>query len=285
LCGAFCEDAMSLQGAAGPAGDGGGEPGICKLRQDAAVRLSLAGQLQGQLGTCSCLGWGGAIAVGAALPWVGPLLPTGLRLLPPTRTMNRTLCESNISLRSALLLSTGCRPPSLSTALWHRSRGNNSLHRPCPAATSWADGDLGHSTASLGQRRSSASSMDTASSLSNAGSCSSEDKSPPSSHRGPEVRDLHPARAPPHPMLAPHCHLSHQGWERTKEPMPPCPMYRLVLAGDGGTGKSSFLLRLCTNEFRGDLSSTLGVDFQIKQLLVDGEQTTLQIWDTAGQER
>uniref|UniRef100_A0A8B9E488 Uncharacterized protein n=2 Tax=Anser TaxID=8842 RepID=A0A8B9E488_ANSCY len=38
------------------------------------------------------------------------------------------------------------------------------------------------------------------------------------------------------------------------------------------------------NEFR-DVSATLGVDFQIKQLLVDGEQTTLQIWDTAGQER
>uniref|UniRef100_A0A8B9TEY9 Ras-related protein Rab-43 n=1 Tax=Anas platyrhynchos TaxID=8839 RepID=A0A8B9TEY9_ANAPL len=38
------------------------------------------------------------------------------------------------------------------------------------------------------------------------------------------------------------------------------------------------------NEFR-DISATLGVDFQIKQLLVDGEQTTLQIWDTAGQER
>ncbi|NXL93048.1 RASEF protein, partial [Alectura lathami] len=57
------------------------------------------------------------------------------------------------------------------------------------------------------------------------------------------------------------------------------------LAGDSGTGKSSFLLRLCTNEFRGDVSSTLGVDFQVKQLLVDGEQTTLQIWDTAGQER
>ncbi|NWH53864.1 RASEF protein, partial [Fregata magnificens] len=57
------------------------------------------------------------------------------------------------------------------------------------------------------------------------------------------------------------------------------------LAGDRGTGKSSFLLRLCTKEFRGNISSTLGVDFQIKQLLVDGEQTTLQIWDTARQER
>uniref|UniRef100_A0A669PGC5 Uncharacterized protein n=1 Tax=Phasianus colchicus TaxID=9054 RepID=A0A669PGC5_PHACC len=36
------------------------------------------------------------------------------------------------------------------------------------------------------------------------------------------------------------------------------PVYRLVLAGDSGAGKSSFLLRLCRNEFRGDISSTLG---------------------------
>ncbi|XP_069481280.1 ras and EF-hand domain-containing protein-like [Ambystoma mexicanum] len=65
----------------------------------------------------------------------------------------------------------------------------------------------------------------------------------------------------------------------------PCLNYRLVLAGDAGSGKSSFMLRLCVNEFRGQVPTTLGVDFQIKKLLVDGEQTTLQIWDTAGQER
>ncbi|XP_052388306.1 ras and EF-hand domain-containing protein-like isoform X3 [Carassius gibelio] len=63
------------------------------------------------------------------------------------------------------------------------------------------------------------------------------------------------------------------------------PAYRLVLAGDAGSGKSSFLLRLSLNEFRGDIQSTLGVDFQIKKMLVDGEKTNLQIWDTAGQER
>ncbi|XP_068129675.1 ras and EF-hand domain-containing protein-like [Hyperolius riggenbachi] len=63
------------------------------------------------------------------------------------------------------------------------------------------------------------------------------------------------------------------------------PIYRLVLAGDAGSGKSSFLLRLCLNEFRGDIPTTLGVDFQMKKLLVDGQHTTLQIWDTAGQER
>ncbi|XP_028306947.1 ras and EF-hand domain-containing protein isoform X2 [Gouania willdenowi] len=62
-------------------------------------------------------------------------------------------------------------------------------------------------------------------------------------------------------------------------------MYRLVLAGDAGAGKSSFLMRLTLNEFRGDMQTTLGVDFQMKKMLVDGEKTRLQIWDTAGQER
>ncbi|TWW76342.1 Ras and EF-hand domain-containing protein [Takifugu flavidus] len=70
--------------------------------------------------------------------------------------------------------------------------------------------------------------------------------------------------------------------EGTEEP---APMFRLVLAGDAGAGKSSFLLRLTLNEFRGDIPTTLGVDFQMKSMLVDGEKTSLQIWDTAGQER
>ncbi|KAM6058851.1 uncharacterized protein VSU04_009577 isoform 3-T3 [Chlamydotis macqueenii] len=191
------------------------------------------------------------------------------------------------------------------------------------AAASWADGDQGCSSASLRLQQTSASSTDTASSLS---SRSSEDGSLPSPHGDTEVRVLTrpstlgrgtqvcsptaPRLRPlavafatqqaPSPLAGeaegPRCTARHfskrklsaftpEGCERREEPTPPCPMYRLVLAGDRGTGKSSFLLRLCTNEFRGDISSTLGVDFQIKQLLVDGEQTTLQVWDTAGQER
>ncbi|KAB0346597.1 hypothetical protein FD754_011454 [Muntiacus muntjak] len=61
--------------------------------------------------------------------------------------------------------------------------------------------------------------------------------------------------------------------------------YKIVLAGDAAVGKSSFLMRLCKNEFRGNTSATLGVDFQMKMLIVDGERTILQLWDTAGQER
>uniref|UniRef100_A0A087YM10 RAS and EF-hand domain containing n=1 Tax=Poecilia formosa TaxID=48698 RepID=A0A087YM10_POEFO len=63
--------------------------------------------------------------------------------------------------------------------------------------------------------------------------------------------------------------------------------YRIVLAGDVAVGKSSFLLRLCKNEFKLNSSTTLvsGVDFQMKTLIVDGEPVLLQLWDTAGQER
>ncbi|XP_014848637.1 PREDICTED: ras and EF-hand domain-containing protein-like isoform X3 [Poecilia mexicana] len=65
----------------------------------------------------------------------------------------------------------------------------------------------------------------------------------------------------------------------------PSPVYRVVLAGDAGAGKSSFLLRLTLNEFRADIQTTLGIDFQMKKLQVDGETISLEIWDTAGQER
>ncbi|KAM9392370.1 ras and EF-hand domain-containing protein homolog [Pholidichthys leucotaenia] len=61
--------------------------------------------------------------------------------------------------------------------------------------------------------------------------------------------------------------------------------YRIVLAGDAAVGKSSFLLRLCKNEFKMNSSATLGVDLQMKTLIVDGEPVLLQLWDTAGQER
>lgn len=40
-------------------------------------------------------------------------------------------------------------------------------------------------------------------------------------------------------------------------------MYRLVLAGDAGSGKSSFLLRLSLNEFRGDIQTTLGKKMKV----------------------
>jgi small GTP-binding protein len=63
-------------------------------------------------------------------------------------------------------------------------------------------------------------------------------------------------------------------------------MFKVVLIGDSSTGKTSMLLRFAENIFNEHYICTIGVDFKIKTLIVDGYKTIkLQIWDTAGQER
>jgi len=62
-------------------------------------------------------------------------------------------------------------------------------------------------------------------------------------------------------------------------------LLKVVMVGDSGVGKSSLLKRFASREFTGDYISTIGVDFEIKQLEIDGKMVKLQIWDTAGQER
>ena len=60
---------------------------------------------------------------------------------------------------------------------------------------------------------------------------------------------------------------------------------QVVFAGDAAVGKSSFIIRLCKGTFTTAMNSTLGVDFNMKTIQVDGKTTVLQLWDTAGQER
>ena len=61
---------------------------------------------------------------------------------------------------------------------------------------------------------------------------------------------------------------------------------KLMIIGETRTGKTSLISRYCKNEFSGGAYlSTIGIDFQIKNLEINSKKIRLQIWDTAGQER
>ncbi|KAI5337957.1 hypothetical protein L3X38_017228 [Prunus dulcis] len=62
-------------------------------------------------------------------------------------------------------------------------------------------------------------------------------------------------------------------------------LFKLVLIGDSGVGKSNLLSRFTRNEFNLESKSTIGVEFATKTTNVDGKTIKAQIWDTAGQER
>lgn len=62
-------------------------------------------------------------------------------------------------------------------------------------------------------------------------------------------------------------------------------LFKVVLIGDSGVGKSNLLSRFTRNEFNLESKSTIGVEFATKSLNIDGKIIKAQIWDTAGQER
>lgn len=62
-------------------------------------------------------------------------------------------------------------------------------------------------------------------------------------------------------------------------------LFKLLMIGDAGVGKSSMLLRFTDNSFDDHIQSTIGVDFKVKHMDIDDKRVKLTIWDTAGQER
>jgi small GTP-binding protein len=65
------------------------------------------------------------------------------------------------------------------------------------------------------------------------------------------------------------------------------PLYKIVMLGDSGVGKTSLVARL-TNPDRPinhDISATMGIEFDTQMLDTPQGKVKAQIWDTAGQER
>ncbi|CAM6127153.1 unnamed protein product [Calypogeia fissa] len=62
-------------------------------------------------------------------------------------------------------------------------------------------------------------------------------------------------------------------------------LFKVVLIGDSGVGKSNILSRFTRNEFSLESKSTIGVEFATRSINVDNKLIKAQIWDTAGQER
>lgn len=62
-------------------------------------------------------------------------------------------------------------------------------------------------------------------------------------------------------------------------------LFKVVLIGDSGVGKTNLLSRFSKNEFNLESKSTIGVEFATRSIRVDDKVVKAQIWDTAGQER
>ena len=60
---------------------------------------------------------------------------------------------------------------------------------------------------------------------------------------------------------------------------------KILLAGEGGVGKTTLLHRYVEGKFSAETRMTIGVEFFLKEVEVDSHYSTLQLWDFGGQER
>lgn len=73
--------------------------------------------------------------------------------------------------------------------------------------------------------------------------------------------------------------------DRDTESSRSIPIVKVVIAGDGRVGKTSLVRRYCSGMFEQSRVMTIGVDFHVAQVEVNGRTVKLSIWDIAGQER
>ncbi|KAH3892506.1 ras-related protein Rab-43-like [Dreissena polymorpha] len=62
-------------------------------------------------------------------------------------------------------------------------------------------------------------------------------------------------------------------------------LFKIVLIGDADVGKTCVVQRFKSGTYVEKHASTIGVDFTMRTMQIDGKLVKLQIWDTAGQER
>ena len=62
-------------------------------------------------------------------------------------------------------------------------------------------------------------------------------------------------------------------------------LIKLLLIGDSGVGKSCLLLRFADDTFTENYIMTVGIDFKIRTIELDGKTIKLQIWDTSGKQK
>mmetsp|Transcript_42709 Transcript_42709/g.58062 ORF Transcript_42709/g.58062 Transcript_42709/m.58062 type:complete len:203 (+) Transcript_42709:29-637(+) len=60
---------------------------------------------------------------------------------------------------------------------------------------------------------------------------------------------------------------------------------KLMMIGDQAVGKTAMLVRYTEDDFKESVLPTIGIDFKVKTVQIEGKRVKLQIWDTAGQER
>lgn len=60
--------------------------------------------------------------------------------------------------------------------------------------------------------------------------------------------------------------------------------FKIVIFGDPKVGKEDITQRFLTHLFVSDQTMTIGVDFEVKSLIVVGQKVKLQIWDFGGEE-
>ena len=61
--------------------------------------------------------------------------------------------------------------------------------------------------------------------------------------------------------------------------------FKLCIFGDGGVGKTTLVNRYLTKVFDTDIKMTVGADFYVRDLEIDGKKVVIRIWDFGGEQR